>query len=105
MIRKTTFLAQRTSATGRLTRDGWRGAPPLASRLGALALPLAVLAAVALSIALAVSGVLGDGTYATPAAASAAATALLGLSALETTGASGLRRLAFLLALLALAIR
>ena len=77
------------------------GAPPLASRLGALALPVAALAAVALAIALGVSGVLGDGTYATPAAASAAATALLGLSALETTGAPGLRRLAFLLALLA----
>jgi hypothetical protein len=48
--------------------------------------------------------VLADGTYATPAAASAAATALLGLSALETTGAPGPRRLAFLLALLALAV-
>jgi hypothetical protein len=42
---------------------------------------------VALSIAFAVSGVLGDGTYATPAASAGAATALLGLSALETTGA------------------
>ena len=80
------------------------GAPPFVSRLVALALPLAALVAVALAIALAVSGVLGDGTYATPAAASAAATALLGLSALETTGAPGLRRFAFLLALLALAI-
>ena len=76
------------------------GAPPLASRLGALALPLAVLLAVALAITLAVAGVLHDGTYATPAAASAAATALLGLSALETTGVPGPRRLAFLLALL-----
>jgi len=81
------------------------GAPALASRLGALALPLAVLLAAALAIVLAVSGVLGDGTYATPAAASAAATALLGLSALEPTGAPGVRRLAFLLALLALAVR
>jgi hypothetical protein len=80
------------------------GAPPFVSRLGTLALPLAALAAVALAIALAVSGVLADGTYATPAAASAAATALLGLSALETTGAPGPRRLAFLLALLALAV-
>jgi hypothetical protein len=81
------------------------GAPPFVSRLAALALPLAALGAVALAIALAVSGVLGEGTYATPAAASAAATALLGLSALETTGAPGLRRFAFLLALLALAVR
>jgi len=81
------------------------GAPSLASRLGALALPLGVLGAVALAIALGVSGVLGEGTYATPAAASAAATALLGLSALEKTGAPGARRLAFLLAFLALAVR
>jgi hypothetical protein len=79
--------------------------PLLVSSLGAHALPLAALGALALAIALAVSGVLRDGTYATPASASAAATALLGLSALETTGASGLRRLAFLLALLALAVR
>jgi hypothetical protein len=81
------------------------GAPTFVSRLGALALPLAALVAVALAIALAVSGVLGEGTYATPAAAAAAATALLGLSALETTGAPGPRRLAFLLALLAPAVR
>ncbi len=80
------------------------GAPPLTSRLGALALPLGVLVALALAIALGVSGVLGDGTYTTPAAASAAATALLGLSALEKTGAPGLRRLAFLVAFLALAV-
>jgi hypothetical protein len=82
-----------------------KGAPPLASRLGALALPLAALAALALAIALAVSGVLRDGTYATHAAAAAAATGLLGLSALETTGAPGPRRVAFLVALLALALR
>ena len=63
------------------------------------------MAAVALAIGLAVSGVLVEGTYATPAAAAAAATALVGLSALETTGAPGLRRFAFLLALLALAVR
>ena len=81
------------------------GAPLIASRLGALVLPSAALVAVALAIAVAVSGVLRDGTYATPAAAAAAATALLGLSALETTGAPGLRRFAFLLALVALAVR
>ena len=80
-------------------------APPLVSRLAALALPLAALLAVVLAIALAVSGVLRDGTYATPPAAASAATALLGLSALETTGAAGPRRLAFLVALLALAVR
>ena len=82
-----------------------RGAAPLASRLGAIALPLAAWGAVVLAVALGVSGVLRDGTYATPVAASAAATALLGLSALETTVAPGPRRLAFLLALLALAVR
>jgi hypothetical protein len=81
------------------------GAPPFVSRFVALTLPLAALAAVALAIGLAVSSMLGEGTYATSAAASAAATALLGLSALETTGAPGPRRLAFLLALLALAVR
>jgi len=80
------------------------GAPPFVSRLVALALPLAALAAVALALGLAVSGMLGEGTYATSVTASAAAAALLGLSALETTGAPGPRRLAFLLALLALAI-
>ena len=81
------------------------GAPPRVSHLVTLVLPLAALAAVALAIGLAVLGVLGQGTYATPAAAAAAATALLGLSALETTRAPGLRRFAFLLALLALAVR
>jgi len=81
------------------------GAPAFVSRLVTLALPLAALVAVALAIGLAVFGVLGEGTYATPAAVAAAATALLGLSALETTGAPGLRRFAFLLALLALAVR
>ena len=84
------------------TRRGARPSPP---RLGAIALPLAAWGAIALAVALGVSGVLRDGTYATPVAASAAATALLGLSALETTGAPGPRRLAFLLALLALAVR
>jgi hypothetical protein len=81
------------------------GVPPFVSRLAALALPLAGLVAAALAISRAFFGVLGDGTYATPAAAAAAATALLGVSALENTGAPGPRRLAFLLALLALAIR
>jgi hypothetical protein len=78
-----------------------RGAAPL---LGAL-LPWAVVLAIALSIALGVAGVWRDGTYATWLCASVSAAALAGLSALETTRAPGLRRLAFLLALLALAIR
>jgi hypothetical protein len=81
------------------------GVPPFVSRLAALALPLAALVATALAISLAFFGVLGDGTYATPAAAASAATALLGVSALEKTGAPGPRRLAFLLAFLVLAIR
>jgi hypothetical protein len=81
-----------------------RGAARRAPRLEVF-LPWAVVLTVALSIAFAVAGVWRDGTYATPAAGSAAAAALAGLSALEATGAPGLRRLAFLLALLAPAIR
>jgi hypothetical protein len=79
------------------------GAAHRAPRLEAL-LPLVVVLAVALAIALAVAGVLRDGTCATHTAASAAAAALLGLSALEPTRLPGPRRVAFLLALLALAV-
>ena len=72
-------------------------------RLGAGALPALAWLAVAGALAVAVDSVLRDGTYATEASAAAAATALLGLAALESTAASGVRRLAFLLAVLALA--
>jgi hypothetical protein len=80
------------------------GTPLLLSLVAPLALPLAVLVALVLAIGAAVSGVLRDGTYATPSAAASAAAALLGLAALEPTGAPGLRRFAFLLAVLALAV-
>ena len=80
------------------------GAPPLLVRVAPLALPLGVLAALALAIAAGVSGVLRDGSYATPFVAACAAAALLGLAALEPTGTPGLRRCAFLLALLAPAV-
>ena len=73
------------------------------SRVAPLVLPVAVLAALALAIAVAAAGVLREGTYATSYAAAAAAAALLGLAALEPTRAPGRRRLAFLLAFLALA--
>jgi len=74
------------------------------SRAAPLVLPLGVVAAIGLAVVAGVAGVWRDGTYATPAAAASAAAALLGLGALEPTGAPGLRRFAFLLALLALAI-
>jgi hypothetical protein len=77
---------------------------PLVSRIGPLALPLGVLGAMALAIAAAVSGVLGDGTYTTPSGAAFAASFLLGLAALEPTRAPGLRRAAFVVALLAPAV-
>lgn len=81
-----------------------RAAPPaLVARAAPLALPVAVLAALALAIGLAVAGVLREGTYATPAAAAASSAALLGLAALEPTRLPGPRGFAFLLALLALA--
>jgi hypothetical protein len=51
-----------------------------------------------------VSGVLRDGTYATSSAAASASAALLGLAALEPTRAAGVRRLALLVSLLALAV-
>jgi hypothetical protein len=72
-------------------------------RLAAGALPAAAWLALAGAIAVAAASVLRDGTYATEASAAAAATALLGLAALEPTAAGGVRRLAFLLAVLALA--
>jgi hypothetical protein len=80
------------------------GAPSLVSRIAPLALPLAVLAALAIAIAASISGVLRDGMYTAPYAASSAAAALLGLASLEPTRAPGLRAFAFLLALLALAV-
>jgi hypothetical protein len=49
------------------------------------------------------SGVLRDGTYATPAVGAAAAAAALGLGALEKAPARGPRLFAFLVALLSLA--
>jgi hypothetical protein len=103
--------------TSRLALAGVAGAVLggclLATRTGAaqstlllgVALPWAVVLAAALSIALGVAGVWRDGTYATRLSASAAAAALVGLSALETTRVPGLRRLAFLLAIFALAVR
>jgi hypothetical protein len=78
--------------------------PPLLALVAPLALPLAVMAALALAIGAGVSGVLRDGTYATPSSAASAAAALLGPAALEPTRAPGLRRFAFLLAVLALAL-
>jgi hypothetical protein len=80
------------------------GAPPLPARLVPLALPLAVLAALAVAVTASVSGVLRDGTYATSSAAASASAALLGLAALEPTRAAGVRRLALLVSLLALAV-
>jgi hypothetical protein len=80
------------------------GAPSLVVRVARFALPLGVLAALVLAMIVAVSGVLRDGTYATPSARSSAATVLLGLAALEQTRAPGPRRFAFLLSLSALAV-
>jgi hypothetical protein len=80
------------------------GAPALLGKAAPFVLPLAVLAAVAIAIAVSVSGVLRDGTYATSSAAAAAAAALLGLAAREPTRAPGLRHLAFALSLLAPAV-
>jgi len=79
-------------------------APVALGRVAAGSLPAAAWLAVVGAIAVAVASVLRDGTYATESSAAAAATSLLGLAALEPTRASGLRRFAFLLALLALAI-
>jgi len=79
-------------------------APPLVLRVAPSVLPLAAVTAILLALTAGVAGVLRDGTYATPAAAASAAAALLGLGVLEPTGARGLRRCTFLLALLALAI-
>jgi hypothetical protein len=79
-------------------------APRLLAGVARLALPLAVLAAVAIAIVVGVLGLLRDGTYATPAAAACASAGLLGLAALEPTRAAGLRRFAFALFLLAPAV-
>jgi hypothetical protein len=74
------------------------------ARLAAGALPVAAWMACATAVAVGLGSVLRVGTYATPASAATGAVGLLGLAALEPTGAPGLRRFAFLLALLALAI-
>jgi hypothetical protein len=76
--------------------------PPLVARAAGLAVPLAAFAAVALAIGAGVSGVLREGTYATPATAATAAAAIMGLAALQPTALPGTRRFAFLLVLLAL---
>jgi hypothetical protein len=77
---------------------------PLVSRASARVLPLAVLGALLLAAGAGVSGVLRDGTYATPLTAACGATALFGLAGLEPTRGPGPRRFAFLLSLLALAV-
>jgi hypothetical protein len=80
------------------------GPAGLLARFAPFALPLAVLAAVAIAIAAGVSGVLRDGTYATSSSAASAAAALAGLAALEPTRAPGLRRFAFAVFVLAPAV-
>jgi hypothetical protein len=80
------------------------GAAGLLARAAPLTLPLAVLAAVAVTIGAAVTGVLRDGTYATSSSSAYASAALLGLAALEPTRAPGLRRFAFVLFVLAPAV-
>ncbi len=72
--------------------------------LAARALPTVAWLAGLTAIATAVVSTLRHGTYATEPAAATAAAALIGLAALEPAGAAGTRRLAFLVALLALAI-
>ena len=79
-------------------------APVGLARRAAGALPAAAWLALAGAIAVAVASVRRDGTYATDASSAAAAASLLGLAALEPTAAAGLRRFAFLLALLTLSI-
>jgi hypothetical protein len=74
------------------------------ARRAAGALPAAAWLALAGAIAVAVASVWRHGTYATGASSAAAAASLLGLAALEPTAAAGLRRFAFLLALLTLSI-
>ncbi len=71
------------------------------SRLLTAGVVLAGLAAVAAGLA----GLNVAGTYAIAGAVAAAATTLLGLAALEETGLGALRRLVFLVALLALLVR
>ena len=77
------------------------GAAGLVAGLAPLALRLAVVAVIGVTIATAVSGVLRDGTYATSRSAAYAAAALLGLAALEPTRAARLRLFAFAVAVLA----
>ncbi len=73
------------------------------ARLAAGALAPVAWLGVAAAIAAAVASTLRQGTYAAEPVAATAAAALLGLAALEPTGAAGIRRFAFLVALLALA--
>ncbi len=80
------------------------GAVELSAGIARVALPLAGLAAVAVTIVAAASGVLRDGTYATSSSAAYASATLLGLAALEPTRAAPLRRLAFVVLLLAPAV-
>jgi hypothetical protein len=79
-------------------------APSLFAGAAPLVRPVAAFASVAAGIAVGVSAVLRDGTYATPSVAASACAVLLGLAALEPTRAPGLRLLAFALALLAPAV-
>jgi hypothetical protein len=82
-----------------------RPAPaPLLARVSPLVLPAAAVLALTLAFAAATAGLLRDGTYSTPVSAAAAAAALLGLAALEPTHLAVLRRFAFVLALLGLAL-
>jgi hypothetical protein len=80
------------------------GSAAFLARSASVALPLAVLAAIAIAVFVALSGVLRDGTYATPSSMACASAALLGLAALEPTRAAGLRRFVFALFLLAPAL-
>ena len=73
-------------------------------RLSAVGLPLVVALTALGGLAAGVFGVLRDGTYATATVCAFAAAALLGRSALEATSLAAARRLAFLVALLALTV-
>jgi hypothetical protein len=78
--------------------------PPFAGG-AALVVPLAALLLVALSAGVGVWSTATHGSYATAATAAASAVALLGLAACEATGFAGARRLALLVATLALFVR
>jgi hypothetical protein len=97
------LAAAAVALAGSLLLTGPAAAPALPVAM-LLAQALAIPAALALAIAAAVSGMMRDGTYASPFATAAAAAALLGLSAAEPTRAPALRGFLFLLALLALAV-